>query len=110
MWRLSASTSASVGSGPGGIFASGRGQRPASTSAWVGSTVLLGAVPALARKPTDRCVFTTRALPGIERDLQIYRSLKANNNSNLGIYLVAQAAGAIAVGDSAGDTVETEQS
>jgi uncharacterized protein len=67
--------------------------------AWVGATVALGAVPALVRKRTERCVLTTRAQPGLDRDLQIYRSLKKSNNANLGIYLVPQAAGTIAVGE-----------
>ena len=67
--------------------------------AWVGNTVALGAVPALVRKRTDRCVLTTRAQPGLDRDLQIYRSLLKSNHGNLGIYLVPQAAGTIAVGE-----------
>jgi uncharacterized protein YcbX len=67
--------------------------------AWVGETVALGAVPALVRKRTERCVLTTRSQPGLDRDLEIYRSLKQSNHANLGIYLVPQAAGTIAVGD-----------
>jgi uncharacterized protein len=65
--------------------------------AWVGATVMLGAVPALVRKRTERCVLTTRAQPGLDRDLQIYRSLVKSNHANLGIYLVPQAAGTVAV-------------
>ena len=61
--------------------------RSATTSgfveeAWVGATVTLGAVPALVRKRTERCVMTTRAQPGLDRDLQIYRSLKKSNHAN----------------------------
>jgi uncharacterized protein YcbX len=67
--------------------------------AWVGETVALGAVPALVRKRTERCVLTTRSQPGLDRDLEIYRSLKMHNHANLGIYLVPQAACTIAVGD-----------
>ena len=67
--------------------------------AWVGATVTLGAVPAVVRKRTSRCVLTTRAQPGLDRDLQIYRSVMKTNDGNLGIYLVPQAAGTIAVGD-----------
>ena len=67
--------------------------------AWVGKTVALGDVPALVRKRTERCVMTTRAQPGLDRDLQIYRSLVKSNHANLGIYLVPQAGGTIAVGD-----------
>jgi uncharacterized protein len=66
---------------------------------WVGGVVTLGAVPALVRKRTERCVITTRAQPGLDRDLQIYRSLKKSNHANLGIYLVPQDAGTIAVGE-----------
>jgi len=67
--------------------------------AWVGGIVTLGAVPALVRKRTERCVITTRAQPGLDRDLQIYRSLMKSNHANLGIYLVPQDAGTIAVGE-----------
>jgi uncharacterized protein YcbX len=67
--------------------------------AWVDATVTLGAVPAVVRKRTSRCVLTTRAQPGLDRDLQIYRSLLKGNDGNLGIYLVPKAAGTIAVGD-----------
>jgi uncharacterized protein YcbX len=66
---------------------------------WVGATVDLGAVPALVRKLTERCVLTTRAQPGLDRDLQIYRSLLKHNHGNLGIYLVPRSAGTVAVGD-----------
>ena len=66
---------------------------------WVGGIVTLGAVPALVRKRTDRCVITTRAQPGLDRDLQIYRSLMKSNHANLGIYLVPQDAGTVAVGE-----------
>jgi uncharacterized protein YcbX len=66
---------------------------------WVGATVDLGSVPAVVRKCTSRCVVTTRAQPGIDHDLQIYRSLLKNNDGNLGIYLVPQTAGTLAVGD-----------
>jgi uncharacterized protein YcbX len=65
---------------------------------WVGATVELGAVPALVRKLTSRCVLTTRAQPGLDRDLQIYRSILKHNDGNLGIYLVPQASGTVAVG------------
>ena len=67
--------------------------------AWVGATVALGAVPALVRKRTERCVITTRAQPGLDRDLEIYRSLRKSNDANLGIYLVPQAAGTLSVGE-----------
>jgi uncharacterized protein YcbX len=67
--------------------------------AWVGGIVTLGTVPALVRKRTERCVITTRAQPGLDRDLQIYRSLVKSNHANLGIYLVPEAAGTLVIGE-----------
>ena len=66
---------------------------------WVGATLTLGDVPALVRKRTERCVITTRAQPGLDRDLEIFRSLRKSNDANLGIYMVPQAAGTVSVGD-----------
>jgi uncharacterized protein YcbX len=74
--------------------------------AWVGATVMLGSVPAVVRKRTERCVITTRAQPGLDRDLQIYRSLVKSNHANLGIYMVPQAAGTLAVGDTVKGSAE----
>lgn len=92
--------------------ASGDDEEGFVEEAWVGATVALGAVPAFVRKLTERCVLTTRAQPGLDRDLQIYRSLRENNHANLGIYLVPQAAGTIAVGEtvSAAPTSEVSAS
>ena len=84
---------------PNIVVSSGDDEAGFVEEAWVGGTVTLGAVPALVRKRTERCVITTRAQPGLDRDLQIYRSLKKSNHANLGIYLVPQAAGTIAVGE-----------
>jgi len=89
----------SFGNGAFGNGAFGDDEGGFVEEAWVGATVALGAVPALVRKRTERCVLTTRAQPGLDRDLQIYRSLVKSNHANLGIYLVPQAAGTIAVDD-----------
>lgn len=67
--------------------------------AWVERTVSLGGVDAFVRKLTDRCVLTTRSQPGLTRDLEIYKTLSRHNESVLGVYLVAQAAGTVSVGD-----------
>ena len=66
---------------------------------WVERTVSLGGVEVLVRKVTDRCVLTTRAQPGLRRDLDIYKTLSRHNACVLGVYLVAQTAGTISVGN-----------
>jgi uncharacterized protein len=68
--------------------------------AWVGGRLRLGDdVEATVRKKTGRCVLTTRAQPGIERDLEVYRSLLATRDGDLGIYLDPQTEGVVAPGD-----------
>jgi uncharacterized protein YcbX len=67
---------------------------------WVGRTLLLGdAVEATVRKKTGRCVLTTRAQPGLERDLAVHRSLVAERGGDLGVYLDPQNEGIVRPGD-----------
>ena len=67
--------------------------------AWVGSELHLGGVRVTVRKPCQRCVMTTRAQPGLERDLEVMRTLSAFHDANLGVYLDVTGAGSVLVGD-----------
>jgi len=67
--------------------------------AWIGSTVRIGAAEVTVVAPTVRCVMTTRAQPGLERDLDIVNAVNRDHESNLGVYAVVSRPGAIAVGD-----------
>jgi uncharacterized protein YcbX len=51
--------------------------------------------------PTIRCVMTTRAQDahGIERDLEIVKTINANNGGNLGLYGSIGTPGTVRVGD-----------
>ena len=68
---------------------------------WVDSELSLGAARLFVRKPTGRCVLTTRAQPGLVDDTAIYRTVRATNAGNLGVYLRVVQEGPVAVGDAA---------
>jgi hypothetical protein len=67
--------------------------------AWIGSTVGVGTAEVTVVAPTVRCVMTTRAQPGLERDLDIVKAVNRDHESNLGVYGVVSRPGSVAVGD-----------
>ncbi|MBV8302890.1 MAG: MOSC N-terminal beta barrel domain-containing protein [Acidimicrobiia bacterium] len=67
--------------------------------AWIGSTVEVGGAQVTVVAPTVRCVMTTRAQPGLERDLDIVKAVNRDHQSNLGVYAVVGRSGPVAVGD-----------
>ena len=68
--------------------------------AWVGRRLGIGdTLEVTVRKRTSRCVLTTRAQPGIERDLEVYRSLLRTRDGDLGVYLDPQNEGTVRPGD-----------
>jgi hypothetical protein len=75
-----------------------RGDHP--EDAWVGRRLRIGdTLEATVRKRTGRCVLTTRAQPGIERDLDVLRTLNRTRGGDLGVYLDPQNEGVVAPGD-----------
>jgi uncharacterized protein YcbX len=70
---------------------------------WVGTTISCGAVTLDVVKQIDRCVVTTRPQPdGIERDLDVLRTVLRDRAGNLGVGALVRAAGTVAVGDTVG--------
>ena len=67
--------------------------------AWIGSAVQVGGAEVTVVSPTVRCVMTTRAQPGLERDLGIAEAVNRDHESNLGVYGVVSRPGRVAVGD-----------
>jgi hypothetical protein len=68
--------------------------------AWLGRPVALGNEVVLSPfMPTGRCTMATRAQPGFDRDLDIARTLNANNGLNLGVYCGVEQPGTVGVGD-----------
>jgi uncharacterized protein YcbX len=73
---------------------------------WVGAAIHLGgAAMVTVRKPTVRCVMTTRWQPpsgddaSIDRQLDVLRTLLARTDGSLGVYGNVEVPGTIAVGD-----------
>ncbi len=66
----------------------------------IGRTVGLGSAMLEVVKPVDRCVLTTRAQPGgVERDLDVLRTINREMAGELGVGAMVIAAGRVAVGD-----------
>ena len=67
---------------------------------WVGSTVRTGDVTLDVVKQIDRCVMTTRAQPGgIDRDVEVLRTIIRERANNLGIGSLVRTPGTVCVGD-----------
>ena len=67
---------------------------------WVGSTVRVGEVTLDVVKQVDRCVMTTRAQPdGIDRDIDVLRTIIRERANNLGIGALVRKPGFARVGD-----------
>jgi len=71
-------------------------------STWTEAPVTIGGITVMPVMPTIRCVMTTRAqsVHGLERDLDIVKTVNANNDGNLGLYGSIAATGAVRIGDS----------
>lgn len=68
--------------------------------AWVERTVRVGAGVVLdVRKRIDRCVMVTRPLPGLDRDLDVLRTINAQRDRCLAVGALVRAGGTINVGD-----------
>ena len=67
---------------------------------FIGHRIEVGAVVADVVKAIDRCVMTTRPQPGgIDRDLDVLRTINAERGTNLGVGTLIVQPGAVTVGD-----------
>ncbi len=67
---------------------------------WVDTTLQVGTAALWVTKRIDRCVITTRPQPGgIDRDLDVLRTVNRERSGNLGIGTLVATTGEIAVGD-----------
>ena len=67
--------------------------------ALVGRRIRIGSVEADVVKQIDRCVMTTRPQPGIERDLEVLRTINRERAGNLAVGCLVTKPGTIALGD-----------
>ena len=66
----------------------------------VGQRIRIGSVTLDVTKPIDRCVMTTRPQPGgIERDLDVLRTINAERQTWLGVGTLVVTPGQLSVGD-----------
>lgn len=66
---------------------------------WCGRTLRIGAVQLVPRQPCIRCTMVTRPQPGLDRDLDIYRTLGRNHDGTLGVWTAVHAPGPVHSGN-----------
>lgn len=66
---------------------------------WCGRTVRVGAVELRPRQPCVRCTMVTRPQPGLERDVDIYRTVARHHDGTLGVWTAVRTPGTIRTGD-----------
>jgi uncharacterized protein YcbX len=66
---------------------------------WRGQRLRVGAVEVLPRQGCVRCTMVTRPQPGLDRDLDIYRTVGQHHAGTLGMWSRVGAAGTVRVGD-----------
>ena len=66
----------------------------------VGTTIMIGGAVLTVEKPIDRCIMVTRPQPGgIERDLDVLKTINRERAGNLAIGALVATPGPISVGD-----------
>lgn len=73
--------------------------RGGGENAYVGEAVAIGSCRLLVTKRIDRCVMVTRPQPGLERDLEVLRTINRDSDRCLGVGMLVQQPGTISVGD-----------
>ena len=73
--------------------------RGSGEDALVGRGVVIGSCRLSVTKRIDRCVMVTRPLPGVERDLDVLRTINRDRERCLGIGMLIEQPGTISVGD-----------
>ncbi len=68
-------------------------------NAWLGRSVRIGSLTVHCPLPTPRCVMTTLAQPGLEKDATVLRTIVRDADQNIGIYASITTPGQIKVGD-----------
>ena len=68
---------------------------------WVGTPLRVGSV---TLRPTERCIrctMVTRAQPGLESDVEVFRTLARHHDGRFGVWSEVLTTGALSVGDGA---------
>ena len=68
---------------------------------WIGRPLLVGAALLVPTEPCIRCTMVTRPQPGLDVDVDVYRTLVRHHGARFGVWTQGRAAGTLAVGDAA---------
>jgi uncharacterized protein YcbX len=66
---------------------------------WVGHPIQLGAVTLLPTQPCVRCTMVTRSQPGLDADVEIFRTLARHHRGLFGVWSDVLVPGRLSVGD-----------
>jgi len=67
--------------------------------AWCGRTVSIGTSVVQPVVPCERCTMVTRPQPGLDRDLDVFKTLARHHNSTFGVWTAVLTPGIVHVGD-----------
>ena len=65
---------------------------------WVGQAVRMGDVTLLPTQPCMRCTMVTRAQPGLDADVEVFRTLARRHRGHLGIWSDVLGGGRVTIG------------
>jgi hypothetical protein len=74
---------------------------------WVGQRVQVGAVTVVPSQPCIRCTMVTRAQPGLDADVEIFRTLARHHRGHFGVWSDVLTPGRLLVGDRASVVAST---
>ena len=66
---------------------------------WIGKVVRVGDVEIEPVAPCSRCTMVTRPQPGLERDLEIFKTVARVHGGSLGVWSSVRAPGTVRIGD-----------
>jgi len=67
--------------------------------AWCGRVLRVGDVELLPRQACVRCTMVTRPQPGLDRDVDVYKTLARHHGGTLGVWTEVRTTGSVSVGD-----------
>jgi uncharacterized protein YcbX len=71
---------------------------------WLGRTLQVGSVTVRPTEQCIRCTMVTRAQPGLEHDVEVFRTLARHHGARVGVWTDVLTTGMVAVGDPAAVT------
>ena len=71
---------------------------------WLGRTLQVGSVTVRPTEQCIRCTMVTRAQPGLEHDVEVFRTLARHHGARVGVWTDVLTTGTVAVGDPAAVT------